>query len=176
MGFVWIVGCVLRDGFAVPLVRQALKRLEYRGYDSCGVVTISEGGLHVKKDTGRIDEIYGRLNVVTDQYVSPTLSSNLADMILEIVERKLAGLMHTAGASRINRYDMALRIAEVFGLEKELLHPVCSDSIKWKAKRPKDSSLSVEKIRISLKTKPLNLTESLLHMKREETCLSGVKK
>lgn len=44
------------------MVRQALKRLEYRGYDSCGIATISDGRLHVKKDAGKIDEVHGRLN------------------------------------------------------------------------------------------------------------------
>jgi glucosamine--fructose-6-phosphate aminotransferase (isomerizing) len=58
-----ITGCTLKDGLATPLVRQALKRLEYRGYDSCGIVTVSDGKLHIKKDAGKIDEIHERLNL-----------------------------------------------------------------------------------------------------------------
>jgi glucosamine--fructose-6-phosphate aminotransferase (isomerizing) len=58
-----IVGCVLKDGLAAPLLRQALKRLEYRGYDSAGIATVSDGKLYVKKDCGKIDEIQQRLNL-----------------------------------------------------------------------------------------------------------------
>jgi glucosamine--fructose-6-phosphate aminotransferase (isomerizing) len=47
---------------AAPLLLDALKRLEYRGYDSAGIATISDG-LHVKKDKGKIDEIHGKLNL-----------------------------------------------------------------------------------------------------------------
>jgi glucosamine--fructose-6-phosphate aminotransferase (isomerizing) len=57
-----ITGCILKDGLAAPLIHQALKRLEYRGYDSAGISTISDGGLYVKKDAGKIDEIHERLN------------------------------------------------------------------------------------------------------------------
>jgi glucosamine--fructose-6-phosphate aminotransferase (isomerizing) len=35
-----------------------LKRLEYRGYDSVGEATISDGKLHVKKDRGKIDDVH----------------------------------------------------------------------------------------------------------------------
>jgi glucosamine--fructose-6-phosphate aminotransferase (isomerizing) len=40
-----------------------LKRLEYRGYDSVGEATISEGKLYVKKDHGKIDEVHASYNL-----------------------------------------------------------------------------------------------------------------
>jgi glucosamine--fructose-6-phosphate aminotransferase (isomerizing) len=53
-----IFGCALKKGNAAPLVHAALKRLEYRGYDSVGEATISGGRLYVKKDRGKIDEVH----------------------------------------------------------------------------------------------------------------------
>ena len=44
---------------AGEVVLQGLKRLEYRGYDSCGIACINRG-LVVKKDVGEIDEIEAR--------------------------------------------------------------------------------------------------------------------
>jgi glutamine---fructose-6-phosphate transaminase (isomerizing) len=59
-----IFGCVLHDGKeAAPLIHAALKRLEYRGYDSVGEVTISDGTLTVKKDSGRLDEVHAKYNL-----------------------------------------------------------------------------------------------------------------
>jgi len=59
-----IFGCVLHDGKeAAPLIHAALKRLEYRGYDSVGEVTIADGTLTVKKDSGRLDEVHAKYNL-----------------------------------------------------------------------------------------------------------------
>ena len=40
-----------------PLIRSSLKRLEYRGYDSVGIATISDGKILVRKDQGKIDDV-----------------------------------------------------------------------------------------------------------------------
>ncbi|MHA1688012.1 MAG: glutamine--fructose-6-phosphate transaminase (isomerizing) [Promethearchaeota archaeon] len=42
---------------------ESIKRLEYRGYDSCGVATIMDGKLFIKKDAGKIDEIHKKLKL-----------------------------------------------------------------------------------------------------------------
>ncbi len=42
---------------------ESIKRLEYRGYDSCGVATITDGKLFIKKDAGKIDEIHKKLKL-----------------------------------------------------------------------------------------------------------------
>jgi glucosamine--fructose-6-phosphate aminotransferase (isomerizing) len=44
-------------GNAVPLVCEGLKRLEYRGYDSCGIAVKTNGILSVVKDTGKIADV-----------------------------------------------------------------------------------------------------------------------
>ena len=45
------------------VVFEGIKRLEYRGYDSCGIVTVSNSKLLVKKDAGKIDEIQTRMDL-----------------------------------------------------------------------------------------------------------------
>lgn len=42
---------------AAPLLLSALKRLEYRGYDSAGIATLT-GNFQIKKDEGKIDDIH----------------------------------------------------------------------------------------------------------------------
>jgi glucosamine--fructose-6-phosphate aminotransferase (isomerizing) len=58
-----IFGCLLTEGKAAPVIHAALKRLEYRGYDSAGEATIHGGHLYVKKDVGKIDQIHSRLDL-----------------------------------------------------------------------------------------------------------------
>ncbi|MEM2154342.1 MAG: glutamine--fructose-6-phosphate transaminase (isomerizing) [Nitrososphaeria archaeon] len=57
-----IVALILKEGQASPILHEALKRLEYRGYDSAGIATLYDGKIFVKKDAGKIDEIHARLN------------------------------------------------------------------------------------------------------------------
>jgi len=59
-----IFGCVLHDGSqAAPLIHSALKRLEYRGYDSVGEVTVDQDRLTVKKDSGRLEEVHRKYDL-----------------------------------------------------------------------------------------------------------------
>ena len=104
--------------------------------------------------------------VLKDQYVSPTLNTSLAEMILESVERRLTGVFHFAGASRVNRYEFARTLADVFGFDASLTEPASIKDMKWLAERPRDSSLDVSKANSTLKAKPLPLVDSLMKLKQ----------
>ncbi len=58
-----IFGCLIREGKAVDLILDGLKRLEYRGYDSIGVAIIDKGELQVRKDKGRLEEVINELRI-----------------------------------------------------------------------------------------------------------------
>lgn len=107
------------------------------------------------------------IKVITDQYVSPTLNTNLAEMILEVTERRLTGTYHLAGDTPISRYTFAQRLAEKFKLDKNLIKPAKSEEMKWKAKRPKNTSLDTEKAKKTLQNKPFKITEALNRLKKE---------
>ncbi|HIP89282.1 MAG TPA: glutamine--fructose-6-phosphate transaminase (isomerizing) [Thermococcus paralvinellae] len=49
---------------ACHIIVDGLKRLEYRGYDSVGVVTEAGGKLYIKKGAGKIDELKEKLNLL----------------------------------------------------------------------------------------------------------------
>jgi dTDP-4-dehydrorhamnose reductase len=102
-----------------------------------------------------------QIRMVRDQYCSPTYNDNLAKMILEIVERKVEGVLHTAGSTRINRYNFAVLLANTLGLNASLISPVESTDLQWKAKRPRDSSLDVERSSDLLREKPVSAIEGL---------------
>ena len=107
------------------------------------------------------------VKILTDQFVSPALNTNLAEMILEACEKRLNGVYHMSGASRVSRYEFAVRIAEVFKLKKTLIKKAEMSDLGWVAKRPKDSSLDVSKAQKALRTKPMSLNESLNILKGE---------
>ena len=47
---------------AAPILLNGLKRLEYRGYDSAGIATISDGQVHIIKEVGKIRKLEEALN------------------------------------------------------------------------------------------------------------------
>lgn len=57
-----IVGCVAEEPVAGILL-DGLRRVEYRGYDSAGMATISDGSLRLKKGVGRVKEIEDRFGL-----------------------------------------------------------------------------------------------------------------
>ena len=58
-----IFGCILKNNDVAPIIHAALKRLEYRGYDSVGEATIHQNKLFIKKDSGKIDEVHAIHNL-----------------------------------------------------------------------------------------------------------------
>ena len=107
------------------------------------------------------------VRIIDDQYITPTLNTNLAKMSLEMVEREIKGVYHLAGETRVSRYDFTVKLAEVFGFDKELIKRSKMAEMNWKAERPKDSSLNTEKVSGVLKEKPYDLMMSLKVLKKE---------
>lgn len=107
------------------------------------------------------------VSIVIDQYTTPVLNTNLAEMILEAGEKRLSGVYHMAGATRISRYDFACEIAREFGLNPGLILKSKMSEMTWKARRPADSSLDTSKVRRFLEERPRSTEESLKILRSE---------
>jgi dTDP-4-dehydrorhamnose reductase len=107
------------------------------------------------------------MNIVNDQYSSPTLADSLAEALIKICEDDVIGLYHIAGKTRINRYDFTVKLAEKMGYNTSLIKPVSSSSFKQIAERPMDSSLKVEKIEKTLKMPMLSIDQALTIFKTQ---------
>lgn len=105
--------------------------------------------------------------VLVDQWNSPTLNTSMANMTLEIIERRLTGTYHLSGATRISRYEFAKELARTFHLNVEMIVPATMEQFSWPAKRPKDSSLETAKAQQTLKNKPLQVQQALEQLKKE---------
>jgi dTDP-4-dehydrorhamnose reductase len=107
------------------------------------------------------------VKIVTDQWNTPTLNTNLAEMTLEVIEHKLTGIYHLCGATRLSRFEFAGQIADVFSLDKGLIDKVLSSQFTLPAKRPIDSSLDTSKAQQTLQHKPLEMDIALKQLKFE---------
>ena len=125
----------------------------------CIARTSTPFGLHPTKKSFPIWVIENlqkqkQIDVLTDQFTSPTYVPNLSRMLIEISERHLTGIIHVAGASKISRYEMASLVSDKLDLDEKLLREISINDIKWEAQRPKDSSLNVSKAISILNQKP----------------------
>ena len=105
------------------------------------------------------------IQIVTDQLNSPTFVKNLAEIIVKLIEKDAKGIYHTAGDCTLNRYEMALKCAEIFYLKKDLISQM--KSIEQKAIRPKNAGLNINKLKnlIGSELKIYNLDDGLNYMK-----------
>ncbi|MDE1798404.1 MAG: dTDP-4-dehydrorhamnose reductase [Candidatus Micrarchaeota archaeon] len=87
-----------------------------------------------------------KVEVVTDQFSTPTYVEDLAAALLELARAKRRGLYHGTGRSCLSRYEFALMAADVFGLDQKLIRPIKTSSLKQAAKRPENGCLIADKI------------------------------
>jgi dTDP-4-dehydrorhamnose reductase len=115
-----------------------------------------------------LNELRGEreVKVITDQFNSPTLNIDLAEQITKLLEADEHGVFHTAGATKISRFDFACKIAKIFQLDNHNIIPIKSSELNWIAQRPMDSSLDIS--RISKIKKPLSVDEALKRMREVE--------
>ncbi len=140
--------------------------VEHHASSWCIARTSTPFGLHPSKKSFPVlvaEKLSSGLEmqVIEDQYTSPTYVSNLAKMLIEIAERKLQGIIHVSGSSRVSRLDLARLLANKLDLNGSLLRPIKMQGIKWVARRPRDSSLNVNKAISVLSNKPESIEQGL---------------
>ena len=106
------------------------------------------------------------IKVVNDQYGSPTNTLDVANLILYIIKDFRFGLYHYTNEGNISWFDFANSIYDLAKknniLNKEcIIKPCKSEEYKTKAKRPKFSVLSKEKIKNDCKINLIDYRESL---------------
>ncbi len=102
-----------------------------------------------------------QVKLFEDQWVSPSLADNVAAMLIELGERRLGGVWHTAGAEVIDRVTFGRRLARVFGFDEGLIVPTRMAELKLPSPRPLTSGLLTGKVQAQLRTRPLSIDEQL---------------
>ena len=74
-------------------------------------------------------------NEVADWYNTPTYVPDFVQAAWKLLQDDEVGIYHLTGPEFINRYDWSLNIADIFGLNKDLIKPITSDSLNLPAKR-----------------------------------------
>lgn len=102
----------------------------------------------------------------TDHLATYTYGPNLAEAVVEMLERGFSGLWHLAGPGVLNRHEFALKVAARFGLDSSLFRPVSIHDAPPRAPRPLRAGLRVGKAQAVLRTPLLSVDEALALVSR----------
>lgn len=119
--------------------------------------------LWVKKSLEEGKEI----NVVVDQYRTPTLAEDLANGCWLIAEKEADGIFNISGKDLMTPYDIAIATANVFGLDKTLIKRTDSTKFTQPAKRPPKTGFIIDKAKKELGFQPHSFNEALLVLKKQ---------
>lgn len=78
----------------------------------------------------------------TDEYRTATFGGDAAQGIFALLKNNANGIFHLGGPERMSRFEFATKMAEHFGLDKNLIIPSLQKEVNMPAKRPADVSLN----------------------------------
>lgn len=82
------------------------------------------------------------LTLFTDQYRTPVWSRDIAAAIRIVIDRELRSqVFNIGGDTRINRYDLGLKVAKIFGWNSEQMVPVAMETVTSDAPYMMDCTL-----------------------------------
>ena len=89
----------------------------------------------------------GEIKAVKDHIFCPTFIDDLADVVDLLIAKDASGIYHSAGSQPLSPYDSALKIAEIFNLNKNLISKTTREEFfQNRAKRPFNLNLENGKI------------------------------
>lgn len=85
------------------------------------------------------------INVVNDQWRTPTLAEDLADGCILIALKEAEGIFNISGKDLLNPFQMAIMTADYFNLDKSLITEVDGTKFSQPAKRPAKTGFILDK-------------------------------
>lgn len=113
------------------------------------------------------------IQVVDDQFRSPTLAEDLADGIIQVIMREKTGIYHISGPETMSILEMVQMVAKHYELDASLIRPVDSASLKQPAVRPARTGFIILKAQTELAYKPRTVREGLVIMDKQLQLYGG---
>jgi dTDP-4-dehydrorhamnose reductase len=101
------------------------------------------------------------INVVNDQWRTPTLAEDLAMGCYLAATKKAKGIFNISGEEMMTPYDIAVETADFFGLDKSLIKQTDSSKFRQPAARPLKTGFIIEKAKRELGYRPHTFREGL---------------
>lgn len=106
------------------------------------------------------------IKVVNDQVRTPTYVEDLSKGILLAARKNARGIYHISGKEIFTPYEMAVQVADYFGLDKSLMTKVTADTFTQPAQRPLKTGFIIDKAERELGYHPISFKEGIGKMFR----------
>ena len=107
------------------------------------------------------------INVVNDQYRSPTFAEDLAKGCISIIDKSAYGLYHLSGPKTYSILNLVYQVADFYNLDKSLILPVTSASLNQSATRPLSTGFDITKAKKDLDFNPVDFLEGIKIMDQQ---------
>ncbi len=104
------------------------------------------------------------INVVNDQWRTPTLAEDLAMGCYLIATKKAKGIFNISGKDFMNPFEMAIATADYFSLDKSLINETDGSKFSQPARRPPRTGFVLDKANEVLGYKPHSFSEGIAVM------------
>ena len=119
-----------------------------------------EHGNNFVKTMLRLGRKYKKLNVVADQYGSPTYTADLAPLLVDMIQTEKYGIYHATNEEVCTWAEFAEEIFKIAGMDVKVNY-ITAAEYPTRAKRPINSRLNKEKLNRNNFSKLRNWDEAL---------------
>jgi len=112
------------------------------------------------------------IQVVTDQFRTPTLAEDLAMGCWLLAKDEVEGIFNISGSDFLTPYEMAVMTADYYDLDKSLLQKADSSTFTQTAKRPARTGFILDKAKKVLGYSPRTFQEGIAIMAQQVADLS----
>ena len=107
------------------------------------------------------------INVVDDQFRSPTLAVDLAKGCILIADKQAKGIYHLSGKDTMSILELVYRVADFYELNKSSISAIKSITLNQTAKRPPKTGFILDKAIRELGYDPATFEEGLAIVSQE---------
>ena len=101
------------------------------------------------------------LNIIDDQFRSPTLAEDLANACVLAIEKQATGIFNASGKDFMSIFEMIERMADFYDCDKSTINRISSETLNQKAKRPPKTGFILTKSNKELGYEPHSFEEGL---------------
>ena len=106
-----------------------------------------------------------KITIVNDQFRMPTYVEDLALACKLSIDQNAKGIFNISSNHLLSIFEIALQIAEVFGLQKEFIVPISTEILNQKAPRPPKTGFNLSKTNRELGLHTQSFKEDLKRFK-----------
>lgn len=154
---------IIKSGIRHAILRTILVYGLVDGNDRSNIVLWVKNSLENGQD----------IKAFTDQLRMPTFAEDLAEACWLALQAEAQGVYNVSSNELMSIYDIALAIADMFGLNTKLIHPIPTSALSLPAKRPFSTGFDLNKSILEINLPSYSFVERLQVYKNQLNRVEG---